>query len=153
MPSIDRIRAFIRQIVFRQKVAAVPFTDLFARFQQILEDNNQAMEVIADMGDKLSGQYVFDSKYLEDRVASIEKIVLRSAYNFNFITANRHFQVYHLIETLARQLKLELAGQLVIPSGRTVSTPEGCPGSHGRGGGQQGVSSFQTDESAAGPCA
>ncbi len=120
MTLTDRIPAWINRLVFRHRQPAVSFTDLFTRFQQILEDNNKAMEVIADMGDKLSGQYVFDSHYLEERVAVLEKIVLRSAYNFNFITENRHSEIYSRIETMARQLKMELSGQLVIPSGCTV---------------------------------
>ena len=120
MTLTGRIPAWISRLFFRQRQPAVSFTDLFTRFQQILEDNNKAMEVIADMGDKLSGQYVFDSHYLEERVAVLEKIVLRSAYNFNFITENRHSEIYSRIEAMARQLKLELSGQLVIPRGCTV---------------------------------
>ena len=124
MTPAGRIPALIKRLFFHQRQPAVSFTDLFTRFQQILEDNNKAMEVIADMGDKLSGQYVFDSRYLEERVSVLEETVLRSAYNFNFITENRYSEIYGGIETMARQLKLELSGQLVIPSGRTVLTLE-----------------------------
>ena len=123
MITAGGILSFMKGFGFHRR-KAVPFNDLFLRFQQILEDNNKAMEVIADMRDKQSGQYVFDSKYMEDMVAKIEEIVLRSAYNFNFITGNKHFQIYNLIETLARQLKLEMSGQIVIPSGRTVLSLE-----------------------------
>ena len=78
------------------------------------------MELIAEMEDKLGGQYVFDKKFLEDSVSEIEKVILRSAYNFNFITNNKELELYGVIESLGRKLQQELAGKLVIPSGLNV---------------------------------
>ncbi|MFH1155174.1 MAG: PEP/pyruvate-binding domain-containing protein [Pseudomonadota bacterium] len=115
-----RIMAYIRNHLLRDTPKSLSFTDLFVRFQDILGGNNRTMEIIADMEDKLSGQYVFDKKYMEDTVAELEKTVLQNAYNFNFITGNQYFDIYTVIETLGRQLKMELAGQLVIPSGQIV---------------------------------
>lgn len=120
MDSTDRIFSFLKNLFRFKRETPASFTDLFVRFQQILEGNNRTMEVIADMEDKQSGQYVFDSKYMKDSVAKIEETVLQNAYNFNFITQNKYFEICNKIETLARQLKKELAGQLVIPGGRIV---------------------------------
>ncbi|MEJ2058328.1 MAG: PEP/pyruvate-binding domain-containing protein, partial [Desulfofustis sp.] len=116
----DRLTTFIRTRLLRRESNHIPFPELFIHFQEILEANNRTMEIIADMEDKLSGQYVFDSKYMQDSVAAVEQTVLQSAYNFNFITDNRYFDIYQVIEDLMRKLKLELAGQLIIPSGQTV---------------------------------
>ncbi len=93
----------------------IPLNDLFVRFQQILEENNAALKMIADMEDKLGGEYVFDRKYLEDAVADIEAMVLKSAVNFNFITDNKYLDIYRVIESLSKQLQQELAGHIVIP--------------------------------------
>ncbi|OGR24187.1 MAG: hypothetical protein A2277_10195 [Desulfobacterales bacterium RIFOXYA12_FULL_46_15] len=120
MKLLGRILSFVKSTFFQKKAVSASFTELFMHFQDILESNNKAMEVIADMNDKQSGQYVFDSKYMEDAVEKIEKIISQSAYSFNFITRNRYFEIYHVIETLGRQLKMELAGKLVIPSGKIV---------------------------------
>ncbi|MDR3630429.1 MAG: PEP/pyruvate-binding domain-containing protein [Desulfocapsaceae bacterium] len=117
----DRLASlFMKVIPWRGTRSAISFNDLFVRFHQILEENNRAMELIAEMEDKLGGQYVFDRKFLEDTVSAIERVVLRSAYNFNFIANNKELEIYKVIESLARHLRLELAGKLVIPSGQNV---------------------------------
>ncbi len=118
---VDRLALFFKEsIPWTGKRSSLSFNDLFVRFHQILEENNTAMELIAEMEDKLGGQYVFDKKFLQDMVAEIERVVLRSAYNFNFITNNKELEIYSVIESLAKTLQQELAGQLVIPSGQNV---------------------------------
>ena len=99
---------------FWRKRPPISLNDLFARFQQILKDNNAAMQMIADMEDKLCGDFVFDRKYLEDIVKDIEDMVLHSAVNLNFISGNKFLDIYHVIEDIGKPLQLELAGQ--IPS-------------------------------------
>jgi pyruvate, water dikinase len=122
MPNlIDQFASLFKKIIpWRGERGSISFNDLFVRFHQILEENNKAMELIAEMEDKLGGQYVFDKKFLEDMVSEIERVVLRSAYNFNFITNNKELEIYGVIESLAKKLQQELAGKLVIPSGKNV---------------------------------
>ncbi len=120
MHFFDQIRIFLGKTPFFKKEEQVSFNDLFIHFHRILEGNNATMKIVADMEDKLGGQYVFDKKYMQDKVVEIKKIVLRSAYNLNFISGNKDLELYNVIETLARQLKLELAGELIIPGGKHV---------------------------------
>ena len=121
MTLAGQLASFFRKVLpWKGARSAISFNDLFVRFHQILEENNKAMELIAEMEDKLGGQYVFDRKFLEDNVSNIERVVLRSAYNFNFIANNKELEIYSVIESLARQLRLELAGKVVIPSGQNV---------------------------------
>ena len=115
---VDRLKKAIRW----RKSPPVPLNDLFVRFQQILEENNTALKMIADMEDKLGGEYVFDRKFLEDTVKNIEEVVLRSAVNFNFISNNKYLEIYSVIQALSKQLQLELAGQIVIPGGQEILT-------------------------------
>ncbi len=118
---VDQLASLFKKILpWGRERSSISFNDLFVRFHQILEENNTAMELIAEMEDKLGGQYVFDKKFLEDTVSEIERVVLRSAYNFNFITNNRELEIYGVIENLAKKLQQELAGKLVIPSGQNV---------------------------------
>jgi pyruvate,water dikinase len=113
---VDRLKKAIR---WRQHQPA-PLNDLFVRFQQILEENNTALKMIADMEDKLGGEYVFDRKFLEDAVKNIKEVVLRSAVNFNFISNNKYLEIYSVIQSLGKQLQQELAGQIVIPGGQEI---------------------------------
>lgn len=114
----DRLKKAMRW----RKPPPVPLNDLFVRFHQILEENNTALKMIADMEDKLGGEYVFDRKYLEDAVKNIEEVVLRSAVNFNFINNNKYLEIYNVIEALSKQLQQELAGQIVIPGRQDILT-------------------------------
>ena len=105
---------------FRGKRQLASFNDIFDRFHRILQENNQALELIAEMEDKLGGDYVFDSKYLDDSVAKIESVVRKSAYNLNYITNNKYLDIYGVIEDLTKLLNLELSGQLVVQNGHNI---------------------------------
>lgn len=108
------IADLFKKVRFWRKRPPMSLNDLFARFQMILKENNAAMQMIADMEDKLCGDYVFDRKYLEDAVKNIEDVLLHSAISLNFISDNKYLDIYHVIEDIGKPLQLELAGQ--IPS-------------------------------------
>src|SRR4030066_99127 len=48
--------------------ACRPLPLIFSQFREVLKANNQALELIADMGEKLSGEYLFDLRYVESTV-------------------------------------------------------------------------------------
>ncbi len=98
----------------------IPFAELFKRFQDILDKNNAAMELIADMDGKMGGDFVFDRKYLTDSVHKLKQLVLANAYDLNFITNNQFLAIYDTIEKLAKELEIELSGQMVIRETRRI---------------------------------
>jgi pyruvate,water dikinase len=100
--------------------APLAFNDLFVRFHQVLEENTKAMEIIAEMEDKLGGEYVFDRKFLEDAIHNLKGVIQGSAYHFSAITNNRYQEIYTVIESLTQQLQQELSGHLVFPHGKNV---------------------------------
>lgn len=116
----DKIAGFFKNRGMRRRNASLPFNDLFVRFHQILEENTKSLEIIADMEDKLGGEFVFDQKFLEDTVRDIKAVILRGAYHFNAITDNRYSEIYEVIEALTKQLQQELSGHLVFPHGQNV---------------------------------
>jgi pyruvate,water dikinase len=120
MDLIAQIGDLRKKVRLWRKGPLVPLSDMFVRFQQILEDNNTAMKMIADMEDKVGGEYVFDRQYLLDTIKRLEDVVLRSAVNFNYISNNKYLEIYGVIESLSKQLQLELAGQIVIPGHQNV---------------------------------
>jgi pyruvate,water dikinase len=103
-----------------RKRLSLPFSDLFVRFHQVLEENTKAFEIISEMEDKLGGEYVFDRKFMEDMFEAIKAAVLRSAYHFNAITNNKYAGIYDVIESLNQQLQLELTGHRLFPPGQDV---------------------------------
>ena len=43
----------------------VPPDELFRRFRAVLESNNRSLEIITDIGETLSGDYLFDIQYVQ----------------------------------------------------------------------------------------
>ena len=48
---------------------------IFERFRKVLNSNNQSLEIIADLGEKLSGDYIFDRHYIETGVERLNSRV------------------------------------------------------------------------------
>ena len=46
----------------------VRLQEKFLHFRRLLDNNNLALETMADMEEKLSGDYVFDSSYTSSQV-------------------------------------------------------------------------------------
>ncbi len=66
----------------------LPFQVLFSRFRQVLTSHNRAIEMIAEMGEKLSGEYLFDINYIESAYAELSADVSSSIKNFDMLTRN-----------------------------------------------------------------
>jgi pyruvate,water dikinase len=118
--TITMLKIMLKKLFRRQKEYQLPISDLFVRFQGILQKNNAAMEVIADMGGKMGGDYVFDKKYLLDSVNELKRLVQGSAYDLNFITDNQYLEIYAAIENLFKKLEMELAGATVIQEAEKI---------------------------------
>ena len=52
------------------------FKKKYLAFQQLLEKNNFVLNIMADMGEKLSGEYLFDAQYVHASVIKIAYGVL-----------------------------------------------------------------------------
>ncbi len=105
---------FLRRLLPWGKGESIPFTEIFGRFQSILQKNTRAMEIIGDMGSKLGGEFIFDKKYLVDSARQVSEVVRSSAYDLNFITSNKYLEVYDVLENLSMELEMELAGKIVV---------------------------------------
>jgi pyruvate,water dikinase len=101
----------LKRLFRRRRGARAPFADLFKGFQQVINNNNTAMQVIADMDGKLGGDFVFDRQYLIDSVGKLQELVRSSAYTINLMTDNRYPELYPVIEKLVGRLDADLAGK------------------------------------------
>jgi pyruvate,water dikinase len=85
------------------------FRSIFEGFRELLDYNNRVLELIADMGDKLSGDFVFDTHYLQKTASELDDLVYRIIYNLNSVTGNRHLGLYDAFETIRKRIRAELA--------------------------------------------
>ena len=105
------IRRFLRQLwdkMARPQEDLVDFQVVFEHFQELLSDNQRAMELIADLGEKSGGEYIFDRKYLIDSTFELQNLLLRLVKALNLIADNRYMDLYSTIDQIFLPLEAEL---------------------------------------------
>jgi pyruvate,water dikinase len=88
-----------------------PFTLLYKKFQAILETSNQFQELMADMGEKLGGEYVFDGRYIEDIVQQLGELVSRLVSSLILLTNQKHTDLLRAYQRIKLTLDAELNGR------------------------------------------
>ena len=92
----------------RREEDLASFRALFEKFRDLLECNNRVLELIADMGEKLSGDYVFDTRYIEGTLAELDDLVYRMVIDLNAITGHRYLSLAAVFERLRDRLHADL---------------------------------------------
>jgi pyruvate,water dikinase len=101
---LDRIKSFLG----RAKGAgqeAPPFRTVFKNFKEVLENNNRALEIIADLGDKLGGDYLFDINYIKSAYSDLAGAVYGSIQNFDVLTMNRYPKLHEVFGRVDDHIK------------------------------------------------
>ena len=94
----------------------VTFASLFQTFQRILDLNNRILETMADMGDKLGGDYVFDRQYIHTACRRIAGLVYELIYNLNTLTPKKYPKLDDSFRVINHFIEEELAGRRAIPN-------------------------------------
>lgn len=97
-----------------RKPDLVAFPEIFEHFQALLQDHQRVMELIADLGEKSGGEYIFDRKYLIDTTEEIQTLLLRMVKGLNLITSNRYLDLFPAIDRIFIPLGAELRGRLIL---------------------------------------
>ncbi len=108
--------------LFRGKKASqerVSLRAVFTRFREVIDSNTRALEIMADMGDKLSGDYIFDMAYIRQVTRELSEAVFRSIHNLNLLCQNRYETLYQVYDQINARLEAlvegkEKAGPLVV---------------------------------------
>jgi pyruvate, water dikinase len=93
---------------------------LFQTFRELLDYNNQALDLMADMGEKLGGDYLFDKHYVETVVAQLEEVVYKVAYDLNLITNKKCLDLFDVFEKAKMEIHGELDSRFTLPKGKYV---------------------------------
>jgi pyruvate,water dikinase len=118
--------------IFTREQEPIPFPEIFERFQNmLLRDHHRAMEIMADLGEKSGGDFIFDRKYLQDSVRDLQSILLRMVRELNLIGSNRYMDLYSALDRvfpaepeLSDRLRLWNAPYVVGLGGAPVENPE-----------------------------
>ena len=91
------------------------FLDIFISFQKILELNNRILELMAEMGDKLSGDYIFDKQYIKSACEKMSDLVYKLIYNLDTISPHKYSSLYDVFNKINSEIQQELEGKVIIP--------------------------------------
>ncbi|MDA8418204.1 MAG: PEP-utilizing enzyme [Desulfobacteraceae bacterium] len=97
--------------------------ELFHLFQAVLATNNQALSIITDLGEKLSGNYIFDTKYLQEAHRELTGAIEASLANFTLLTGGQ-YQIAPAFTRINSLISFMLTGQgetgaeLILPLAR-----------------------------------
>jgi pyruvate, water dikinase len=98
----------------------LPFSVLFKKFQSILERNNRILELMADMGDKLGGEYVFDRHYIEEITEKLGDLIFKMISDLSILNQRKNTQLFLACEHIQHAIHEELAGRHVLTAGTFV---------------------------------
>jgi pyruvate,water dikinase len=87
---------------------------VFEQFQVLLQNHQKAMELIADLGEKSGGDYIFDRKYLVDSIAELQDLLLRMVKGLNLISSDRYYELYPTLDRVFFPIEMELRGRLAL---------------------------------------
>ncbi|MDO9040996.1 MAG: PEP/pyruvate-binding domain-containing protein [Desulfocapsaceae bacterium] len=96
------------------------FSATFLQFRRILSLNNEVLEKIAHMEGALSGEYVFDRKFLSESVTALSELVREVIYCLNSLADNRYLDLYERYEEIADKLAV-LASDYAGPYDRSLT--------------------------------
>ncbi len=86
-------------------------------FRELVEKNDRVLELIADAGEKLGGEYVFDRKYLEDLVGELKGTVHGVVEDLNTLTENRYPELFQVVASVDAGVYAALECRTRLPEG------------------------------------
>ena len=72
---------------------------------------------MADMGEKLGGDYLFDKQYIETVMVQLEEVVYKIVYDLNLITPKKYLDLFDVFEKAKMEIQGELDSRFTIPKG------------------------------------
>jgi pyruvate,water dikinase len=106
---------FLRRFLKEEEVDQVSPREKFNHFRQLLESNNLALETMADMEEKLSGDFLFDTGYLNAQAQQLGESVSRMVSELNLLTQDRYRELAPICQQLQEEIHQELAAVPIIP--------------------------------------
>jgi pyruvate,water dikinase len=106
---------FLRRFLKETEDEQVSLQKKFVHFRQLLEGNNRALETMADMEEKLSGDFLFDTGYLYSQVEQLGNAVPRMVSELNVLTQDRYRELAPICQNILQEIHRELAAVPTIP--------------------------------------
>ena len=93
----------------------------YISFQHLLRENNSVLELMADMEEKLSGDYLFDRHYIDTQVGLVTKGVFNIIENINDLSNDKYVQLKNQFASISSEIEKTLSAKAEIPvTGYTI---------------------------------
>ncbi len=108
---------FLKKLCRRRKsrVDVRTLRDRMETFRSLVERNNRVLEMVADAGEKLGGEYIFDIQYLRTLAVQLEQGVLGVIDDLNALTDNRYPQLMAPLHAIQGEIRDILDSRIVVP--------------------------------------
>ena len=93
----------------KRRKEKIPLSLIFSRFRKVIESNTKALEIMADMGDKLSGDYIFDTAYIKQVSKELAESVYQSIHSLNLLCQNKYHTLYSIHERINKKIEALLS--------------------------------------------
>ncbi len=115
------LRSLFKKSPHQDKEGEDIFKEKYLSFQKLLNKNNQALEIMADMEEKLSGEFLFDRQYIESNTEAvtagvrdiIDSLNRISNDKYSALTAKFNQIVYEIEKTTARKKEIPVSGYTI----------------------------------------
>src|SRR3990172_8764587 len=86
----------------------------YLSFQSLLAENNRVLTIMADMEEKLSGEYLFDRQYIQTNARLIADGVFKIIEYLNIISDSKHRQLFGSCADLRERIENALTHRVEI---------------------------------------
>jgi pyruvate,water dikinase len=84
-------------------------------FQRVLNENNRALSIMADLVEKLSGEYLFDMNYVQTNVRDVSEAVSEIIKNINALSDGKYSQLEEVYNQIREKIEKILISKIEIP--------------------------------------
>ena len=84
-------------------------------FQRVLNENNRALSIMADLEEKLSGEYLFDMHYIQTNVRDVSEAVSEIIKNINTLSDGKYYQLEEVYNQIREKIEKILISKIEIP--------------------------------------
>jgi len=89
-------------------------TERYNAFCDLLRANNNALEIMADLEEKASGEYLFDRAYIISKIELLSSNILKIIESINKLTKNKFSELIERHSAINQELQRIISGEFVI---------------------------------------
>lgn len=100
----------------RDKSLKEALKDRYLTFQNLLKENTHVLGLMADMEEKLSGEYLFDRHYFDSNIRLTAEGVLNIIKNLNAISNNKYIPLHSVYQRIYKEIDIIITHKFEIPA-------------------------------------